>query len=74
MTVMPLGASSLASAFVKPITPAFAAEYAGEETISVYGISPDSRYWKGLNIGDGHVVFGGGLLDKFGWSEGQKVP
>ena len=45
----------------------------GEETISVYGISANSRYWKGLNIGDGHVVFGGGLLDKFGWSEGQKV-
>ncbi len=34
---------------------------------------PDSRYWKDLNVGDGRVVFGGGLLDKFGWSEGQKV-
>ena len=45
----------------------------GQETISVYGISPDSRYWKDLNVGDGRVVFGGGLLDKFGWSEGQKV-
>ena len=45
----------------------------GEETISVYGISPDSRYWKGLDVGDGRVVFGSGLLDKFGWSEGQKV-
>ena len=45
----------------------------GEETISVYGISSDSRYWKDLNVGDGRVVFGGGLLDKFGWSEGQKV-
>ena len=45
----------------------------GEETISIYGISPDSRYWKGLDVGDGRVVFGGGLLDKFGWSEGQKV-
>lgn len=45
----------------------------GEETISVYGISANSRYWKGLNVGDGRVVFGGGLLDKFGWSEGQKV-
>ena len=29
--------------------------------------------WKALNVGDGRVVFGGGLLDKFGWSEGQKV-
>ena len=45
----------------------------GEETISVYGISSGSRYWKGLDVGDGRVVFGGGLLDKFGWSEGQKV-
>lgn len=45
----------------------------GQETISVYGISPDSRYWKDLNVGDGRVVFGGGLLDKFGWSEGQKA-
>lgn len=45
----------------------------GEETISVYGISSDSRYWKDLNVGDGRIVFGGGLLDKFGWSEGQKV-
>lgn len=45
----------------------------GQETISVYGISPNSRYWKDLNVGDGRVVFGGGLLDKFGWSEGQKV-
>ena len=29
----------------------------GQETISVYGISPDSRYWKGLDVGDGRVVF-----------------
>lgn len=45
----------------------------GEEAISVYGISPNSRYWKNLDVGDGRVVFGGGLLDKFGWSAGQKV-
>ena len=45
----------------------------GQETISVYGITPNSRYWKDLNVGDGRVVIGGGLLDKFGWSEGQKV-
>lgn len=45
----------------------------GEEAISVYGISPNSRYWKNLDVGDGRVVFGGGLLDKFGWSKGQKV-
>ena len=45
----------------------------GVETVTVYGISPDSRYWKGLNVGDGSVVFGRGLLDKFGWKQGQKV-
>ncbi len=45
----------------------------GEETVAVYGISPDSRYWKGLNVGGGRVVFGAGLLDKFGWKEGQSV-
>ena len=45
----------------------------GVETVTVYGISPDSRYWKDLNVGDGSVVFGRGLLDKFGWKQGQKV-
>ncbi len=45
----------------------------GTETVSVFGVLPDSRYWKDLNVGDGRVVFGGGLLDKFGWKEGQRV-
>ncbi len=45
----------------------------GTETVAVFGISPDSRYWKDLNVGDGRVVFGRGLLDKFSWKEGQKV-
>ena len=45
----------------------------GTETVSVFGVLPDSRYWKDLNVGDGRVVFGGGLLDKFGWKEGQQV-
>ena len=45
----------------------------GTETVAVYGVSPDSCYWKGLGVGDGRVVFGGGLLDKFGWKEGQQV-
>ena len=45
----------------------------GTETVSVFGVLPDSRYWKDLNVDDGRVVFGGGLLDKFGWKEGQKV-
>ena len=45
----------------------------GTETVSVFGVLPDSRSWKDLNVGDGRVVFGGGLLDKFGWKEGQHV-
>ncbi len=43
----------------------------GTETVTVYGVSPDSRYWKDLGVGDGHVRFGGGLVDKFGWKDGQ---
>ena len=45
----------------------------GEETITVYGISPDSAYWKDVNVGGGRIVFGGGLIDKFGLSEGDTV-
>lgn len=45
----------------------------GTEAVTVYGVSPDSRYWKDLGVGDGHVMFGGGLVDKFGWKDGQQV-
>ena len=45
----------------------------GVETVTIYGVSPDSRYWKGLGVGGGRIVFGGGLVDKFGWKQGQKV-
>ncbi len=45
----------------------------GEETVTIYGISPNSRYWKGVDVGDGRVVFGAGLLDKFGWKAGQSI-
>ena len=48
-------------------------EGSGTETVNIYGVSPDSRYWKGLGVGDGRVVFGRGLLDKFSWKEGQQV-
>ncbi len=44
-----------------------------EETVTVYGIQQGSAYWKGLNIGDGRVVMGAGLIDKFGWKAGQAV-
>ena len=45
----------------------------GEETVTIYGVSPSSHYWKDLNVGEGQIVFGRGLLDKFGWKEGEQV-
>ena len=45
----------------------------GEEAITVYGVREDSRYWKDLNVGNGRIVMGAGLIDKFGWSEGDKI-
>ncbi len=48
-------------------------EGAGEETITVYGVQEDSSYWKGLGVGSGRVVFGAGLIDKFGWKPGGTV-
>ena len=45
----------------------------GEETITVYGVQENSSYWKDLNIGDGRIVMGAGLIDKFGWAEGDDV-
>lgn len=48
-------------------------EDSGTETITVYGVPEDSRYWDGLAVGDGRVVFGNGLIDKFGFADGQAV-
>ena len=45
----------------------------GKESVTVYGVSTDSTYWKGLGVGDGRVVFGAGLVDKFGFVAGQGV-
>ena len=48
-------------------------EGSGTETINVYGVPEDSRYWDDLAVGDGHVVFGNGLIDKFRFADGQTV-
>ena len=48
-------------------------EGSGTETITVYGVPEDSRYWDDLVVGDGHVVFGNGLIDKFRFADGQTV-
>ena len=45
----------------------------GTETITVYGVPEDSRYWDDLAVGDGHAVFGNGLIDKFRFADGQTV-
>ncbi len=46
---------------------------AGTESITVYGVPESSRYWDGIGVGAGRVVFGSGLIDKFGFSDGQVV-
>ncbi len=46
---------------------------AGEETITVYGIQENSRYWKDLDLSDGQVMMGAGLIDKFGWEAGSTI-
>ena len=48
-------------------------EGSGTETITVYGVPEDSRYWDDLAVGDGPVVFGNGLIDKFRFADGQTV-
>ena len=45
----------------------------GEETIAVYGVQEDSRYWTDMDLGDGKAVFGGGLVDKFGFKQGDAI-
>lgn len=48
-------------------------EGSGTESITVYGAPENSRYWDDLAVGDGQVVFGNGLIDKFRFADGQTV-
>ena len=48
-------------------------EGSGTETITVYGVPEDSHYWDDLAVGDGHVAFGNGLIDKFRFADRQTV-
>ncbi len=45
----------------------------GSETLTVYGVDPGSRYWTDLGVGDGRVVFGTGLVEKYDISAGTAV-
>ncbi len=44
----------------------------GVETVTVYGIEEDSRYWSDLDVGEGKVVIGQGLAEKCGLSLGEE--
>lgn len=46
---------------------------AGEESISVYGIEPDSRYWTGLDLSGGGAKASAGFLDKFGLNDQETI-
>ena len=45
----------------------------GEEAIAVYGVQEGSRYWTDMDLGSGKAVFGGGLVDKFGFKQGDAI-
>ncbi len=45
----------------------------GEEDVSVYGIQEGSHYWDGLDVSDGRVLVGCGLLDKCGLQVGDAI-
>ena len=44
------------------------------EDVTVYGIEPDSRYWKDLDVGDGKLVLGTGLATKCKLEVGDVIP
>ncbi|MDO4850922.1 MAG: FtsX-like permease family protein [Actinomycetota bacterium] len=44
-----------------------------QEEVTVYGIQKDSRYWSGIDVGDGKVVADRGLLEKCGFKTGEQV-
>lgn len=45
----------------------------GAESITIYGVLPSSAYWDDLQVGEGRVVLGGGLVDKFGLVAGDEL-
>lgn len=46
---------------------------AGFEAVTVYGIQPSSRYWEGLNLGEGDVAVSRGMMTKFGISPDNSI-
>lgn len=45
----------------------------GMEDVTVYGIQKNSRYWTDIDVSDGRVVVGRGLLEKCGLEVGGNV-
>ena len=43
------------------------------ESVTVYGISPDSAYWTDIPVKDGHIVAGRGLIEKTKAATGEEV-
>lgn len=48
-------------------------EDAGSESITIYGIPEGSRYWNDLDVSEGRVILGAGLIDKFKFADGQEI-
>ena len=46
---------------------------AGMEDVTVYGVSENSRYWSDVDVSDGRVVVGAGLLQKCGLQVGGTI-
>ncbi len=46
---------------------------AGAESVTVYGVQPNSAYWTGLDLAEGQMAVSGGMIDKFGLGVGQTI-
>lgn len=45
----------------------------GQESLTIYGIQEDSRYWKDIDVSGDRVLIGAGLADKFGLGVGDII-
>lgn len=43
------------------------------ESVTVYGIEPDSAYWTDIDVGGGRIVAGRGLAEKCAIAEGERT-
>lgn len=45
----------------------------GTETLTIYGIQPDSRYWNEMDVSEDQILIGAGLAEKFGLEAGDTI-